>query len=300
MPKTVVGLFERTLLAEDAIQKLQKAGFERNNISIVAREGSKELDSGDNTMSKAVAGAGAGAIVGGIAGLVAGLGALTIPGVGPVIAAGPLAAALSSAGIGAAAGGLIGALTGINIPESDANYYAEEIRRGGALVVVKTDDEHAQLARQTLNDAGAQDIGDGSRESSPTALTSEHEIERNSLSQTNEPAAPQITRTGARIYMDGLEMDPRKSRFEDFDTEYRDNFATRFAASGYSFEQFSPAYHYGYSLAGDPRYQGGTWDEIEPEARREWEQRNPGTWPTVRDAVQHAFERVQARVHSWR
>ena len=45
-----------------------------------------------------------------------GLGVIAIPGVGPIIAAGPLATTLAGAGIGAAAGGIIGALTDAGSP----------------------------------------------------------------------------------------------------------------------------------------------------------------------------------------
>src|SRR5436190_15321203 len=102
MAKTVVGMFDRFLLAEDAVDQLQKAGFPKNDISIVAGagEGTHARKSGDDSAGM-VAGAGAGAAIGGVAGLVLGLGALAIPGIGPLVAAGPIAAALGSAGIGA-------------------------------------------------------------------------------------------------------------------------------------------------------------------------------------------------------
>jgi len=110
------------------------------------------------------AGAGAfgGTAVGGIAGLLVGIGALTIPGIGPVLAAGPLAAAIGStlagAGIGAAAGGLIGALVGLGIPEEDAHFYAEGVKRGGVLVTVRTSDDRAHEALRILRDANATDV----------------------------------------------------------------------------------------------------------------------------------------------
>ena len=124
MAKNVVGLFEGPVQAEETIKELQNAGFERNRISVISNEASGENTPPEQHHAGAVSSAGAGAMIGGIAGLVAGLGALAIPGLGPIIAAGPLALALGSAGVGAAAGGMIGALTGMNIPESDAKYYA--------------------------------------------------------------------------------------------------------------------------------------------------------------------------------
>jgi uncharacterized protein (TIGR02271 family) len=82
----------------------------------------------------------AGGAIGGLAGLLLGLGAFAIPGVGPIIGAGPLAAALTGAAIGAAGGGLLGALVGWGIPETEAGYYAEGVNRGGTLVAVRTQD----------------------------------------------------------------------------------------------------------------------------------------------------------------
>ena len=82
-----------------------------------------------------------------IAGLLVGIGALAVPGIGPVLAFGPLAAAIGAtaagAGLGAAAGGIIGALVGLGIPEEDANFYAEGVKRGGVLVTVRADDARA-------------------------------------------------------------------------------------------------------------------------------------------------------------
>ena len=205
MATNVVGMFEHALEAEDAIGELQSAGFERDHISIVAQDASANTPAASGSMNVATAGAEAGAIIGGIAGLVVGLGAMAIPGIGPLIAAGPLAAALASAGVGAVGGGLIGALAGMNIPESDANYYAEGIRAGRALVVVRTDDAHAEQAREILDRQGALTVG-----------PSEQQVVQDELNRSSEPAAPQLTRTAARVYLGGLEMDPRKSRLEDF------------------------------------------------------------------------------------
>jgi hypothetical protein len=90
----------------------------------------------------AAAGTGAtiGTVLGGGAGLLAGIGALAIPGVGPVVAAGWLIATLTGAGVGAAAGGLVGGLTGAGVSAEEAGVYNEGVRRGGTLVTVRTDE----------------------------------------------------------------------------------------------------------------------------------------------------------------
>lgn len=164
--KTVVGLFEKYQDAERAVTDLTARGFGRNEISVAARDtalrnrvvGGKE----DAVAESAGAGAVGGAAVGGIAGLLVGIGALAIPGIGPVIAAGTLATVLGStaagAGIGAAAGGLIGALVGLGIPEEDAQFYAEGVKRGGVLVTVQTGDDRAQEALDIMRRSNAVDV----------------------------------------------------------------------------------------------------------------------------------------------
>ncbi|HEX8682768.1 MAG TPA: YsnF/AvaK domain-containing protein [Ardenticatenaceae bacterium] len=159
--KTVVGLFDTFAEAQNVVQDLVDSGFSRENISIVANDASgeyAEYDSHGNAADGAMAGAGTGALVGGVLGLLVGVGALAIPGVGPVLAAGPLAATLTGAGIGAVAGGLLGALVDLGVPEEDANYYTEGVRRGGALVTVAADDARADDAIAIMNRHGAVDL----------------------------------------------------------------------------------------------------------------------------------------------
>jgi uncharacterized protein (TIGR02271 family) len=170
MAKTVVGLFDTFTHAESAVQALMSAGFRREEISIAANDArgeygksltTKTTTDGKDAASGALTGAGVGAAVGGLGGLILGLvgvGALAIPGIGPIIAAGPLAAALSGAAVGAAAGGLIGGLTKLGVPEEHAHHYAEGVRRGGTLVTVKAEDAEAQRAADILNGKGAIDI----------------------------------------------------------------------------------------------------------------------------------------------
>ena len=85
---------------------------------------------------------------------------LAIPGIGAILAAGPIAAALVGAGAGAVAGGLIGGLVDLGVPETHAEYYAEAVRRGGALVTVRTDASRTDEAEKIMRENGAIDIDD--------------------------------------------------------------------------------------------------------------------------------------------
>jgi hypothetical protein len=149
-------------------------GVRREDISLVARDElgdtSREREVGSTEVGEG-AGAGAlgGSLVGGALGLLIGTGLLVIPGIGPVLAAGPLAAAIGSAaaavgatalgaGIGAAAGGLLGSLIGAGVSEDEAHAYVEGVRRGGTLVSVAAVDTEADDVRQILARNGAVNI----------------------------------------------------------------------------------------------------------------------------------------------
>ncbi|MFY8106792.1 MAG: general stress protein [Elstera sp.] len=152
--KTVTGLFDTYADAQSAVTALEEAGIPTDDISLVSNRADGETE--DGTVTGAQAGAGLGALVGGVGGLLTGLGLMAIPGVGPVVAAGWLAAtatgAVAGAMAGGAAGGLIGALTSSGVSEEDAHVYAEGVRRGGTVVAVKVDnDVSANRARAILD-----------------------------------------------------------------------------------------------------------------------------------------------------
>jgi hypothetical protein len=153
--KTVTGLFDNYDEASDAVGELEASGIAPADISIVASNADNRHDiDGSKAAEDAASGAGLGAVVGGAGGLLTGLGLMAIPGVGPVVAAGWLAAtavgAVGGAVVGGAAGGIVGALTDSGVPESDAHVYAEGVRRGGTLVTAKVDDQLAGDAERIL------------------------------------------------------------------------------------------------------------------------------------------------------
>ncbi len=153
MTKTVTGLFDHYSDATSAVDQLKAAGISDSDISIVSNNADGRYKDND-VAEDAGAGAGIGAAVGGVGGLLTGLGIMAIPGVGPVVAAGWLAAtaagAVAGAVVGGAAGGLIGALTDSGVDERDAHVYAEGVRRGGTLVTAKVEEGRAVEAEAIL------------------------------------------------------------------------------------------------------------------------------------------------------
>jgi hypothetical protein len=162
--RTVTGLFDNYDDARAAVKALEDAGVSSDDISIVSHKDGKEdvEGQGNNAAEGAGTGAGIGAVAGGAGGLLAGLGMLAIPGVGPVVAAGWLAAtavgAVAGAVAGGAAGGIVGAMIESGVPEKDAHLYAEGVRRGGSLVVAKVDDDKAAASEAILTGSRAVDL----------------------------------------------------------------------------------------------------------------------------------------------
>jgi hypothetical protein len=159
----VFGIYTGTSQAERAVNQLVAAGFSQNDISALLPDNESTRQFAHEKSTKApegtTAGVTAGGVVGGTLGLLAGIGALAIPGVGPLIAAGPIMAALAGVGVGGAVGGLIGALAGMGIPEYEAKRYEGRIKDGGVLVSIHCDtSEEIKRAEAILKNTGAEDI----------------------------------------------------------------------------------------------------------------------------------------------
>jgi len=153
--KTLSRVYDTYAQARNAVSAIEAAGVPSSEVSIVANKYVSDKYADVSDVSKASEGAGTGAgiggAVGGGAGLLAGLGLLAIPGLGPVVAAGWLAALAVGAVAGAATGGLVGALIGAGIPDDHAHVYSESVRRGGTLVSVRVDDGDASRIQAILD-----------------------------------------------------------------------------------------------------------------------------------------------------
>jgi hypothetical protein len=163
MPVTISRLYDCPTDAQRAVARLEAAGVPHSDLSMVAnnsdswfssdRKIDHDRDGVDDRAEGAGTGAAIGAGLGGTAGLLAGLGLLAIPGLGPVVAAGWLAATAVGAAAGAASGGIVGALTQAGVSEEDAHTYAEGVRRGGTLVSARVADADRGRLEMLLNES---------------------------------------------------------------------------------------------------------------------------------------------------
>lgn len=175
--KSVYAIATSESQANQIVDNLTNAGFSTNAISVLFPDKgtTHEFSHEKNTKAPeaAITGAATGGLLGGTLGLLVGIGALAIPGVGPLIAAGPLLAALSGAAAGAAVGGIAGGLIGLGIPEIEAKRYANRIEEGNILISILTESsESVTLAKDILKISNAEDISVTSV--SEVAATSRH------------------------------------------------------------------------------------------------------------------------------
>lgn len=268
--KTVVGLYDELDDAKRVIDDLTDAGISANNINMVAgdpenryatqlAEEYEAYDEGD----AAVDGAVAGGVLGGLAGLILGLGAFAIPGLGPVVAAGPLAATLMGAGIGAASGGLIAALVEWGVSEEEAEFYLEGVRRGGVLVAVKTPDEQVNLVSDIMQQHGLIDLEE------------------------------RVT-TWREGGWSGYEPGPYADiDYDTHDRAFREHYDRVYADQDFPYDNYVPAYRFGYFLATDDRYMGGPWADVAPEARNVWEEEYGDDWDEYENAIEYSYHRAK-------
>jgi len=295
------------------------------------------------------------------------------------------------------AGGLIGALVDAGVPKEEAGYYAEGVRRGGALVTVNADDQQANKVQQIMNQFHPVDIQrraeqwrqsgwkgyDEKAKPYSADQVNQERAQMQKLNQGGEVRMPVVeekvavgkrevdtggVRVHRRVTEQPVQQDvnlrqehvnverrpvdrpanagmmehmkdstidvPEKSeeavvqkkarvveevvinktanqktekvnetvRRSDVDVEpmgrgttnWRDNYQQQYGNTGRKYEYYEPAYTYGTSLRQEARYREYTWNRLEPEARRTWEQRYPSTpWDQIKDAVRYSWERTK-------
>jgi hypothetical protein len=389
MAKSIIALYDNVDNAHRAVRDLVDYGFDREGISLMTqdrRQAEREMGTvEEDTVSEgAGAGAGVGALVGGLGGLLVGLGALAIPGIGPLLVAGPLVTTLAGAGVGAGLGALVGALAGMGVPEEEARYYAEGVRRGGTLVTVRSPDDRAPEAVDIMERYNPVDVdqraaewraegwaGAGERER-PAGVEGmevprerwapDYDIHERGMTGepldtgyrergiTREPAeseryddttvyratdepedifgrededmlygtgstedVEQTYRNRSEVPSSGMggagagaeewgdrvgggagmphadyegEGLPRTEQdFTGYEPFYRSHFQQVFGSGVYDYERMRSAYYFGYSLSQDPHFRGKSWNDIEGEARQEWEDQYELFWNEVSEAV---------------
>jgi len=200
--KTLVGLYKDVATANQVVQEMVDYGIHRDGISMVVGSHTRGYTADDyvdsetnaetpNVGTATAGGAVTGAVIGGVGGILLSLSALAIPGIGPIVAAGPLVAGLLGASAGVAVGGLLGALTEVGIPEEEAGYYVEGVQRGGTLISAQVDDNQVTDLVSIMN------------QHDPIDVHERAETWRNEVA----PAAPDLTGSYNDVHVDDTPLD---------------------------------------------------------------------------------------------
>lgn len=320
---TIVGTFHDTSEAQKAVRDLMSMGFTNDDVSLVFSDpegrykthlAGTDVHEHHDTGTAAATGAVLGGVEGGLIGLALGLGAFAIPGLGPIIGMGPILAGLIGAGTGAATGGITGALVERGIDDVDADYYAEAVRRGYVLLVVDAPDGREDEVMDVMERYDVVDIDERAEhwrsegwtgyDTSARPYTSEQitgERDHYLRTRTGATGARNYGATGS-AYNTGTTGaygtsvgNYTTTDFDTFTTDYREHY-NRYPVSGYSYQDYEPAYRYGHTLAMNEQYRGRDWAAIEPEVRSQWEREHYGTWEQFKDSIRYAWDRVKAKV----
>ena len=187
MMKRIVGIFSTEVQALKAIDRLRTDGYRDDEISVITSDkenydrlsrvvGDDVMSSVDIKAENAGEKAASGSVIGGIGGFLLGLGAMAIPGAGPVLAAGPIAGAITGAVAGGTIGGVAGLLTDYGIPEEDARLYEERITEGDIMVLVDDDEERRQAVYDNFYENESY-IRDGYRKGDPGLNLDEDKVD---------------------------------------------------------------------------------------------------------------------------
>jgi len=303
---TVVGLFETRDQAQQAVEALTRANFQRENISIVMRDRDEATALADDAGvgGSAAAGAVGGGLLGGIAGLLVGLGALAIPGIGPIIAAGPLVAALTGGAIGAATGGLLGALVDAGVPEEEARVYQTGVERGGILVSVNAPNNREAEARSILQQNGMRDAN--YHRNLLQNNNFKYDTRRTDMAKDNK-STPDKTVGGtlaggaagaaagmavggpvgaaAGAVIGGAAGAAAGSKADYDESYFRNEYNSAPYRSQYSWDQANPAYRYGFESYSE----GQTWDKARTQLQSGW--KGQGRFADYEPMIRSGYER---------
>lgn len=288
--KTVVGLFDTFEHAEQVVRDLEASGFKESDISLMAPQNSVRHDPSEATEMGAIIGAGVG--------ILTGLATITIPGVGAVLAIGPIVA---GGILGAVAGGLVGSLVEAGVPAEEAETYVEGVRRGGTLVAVAASEADVLRAVEIMSRHNPVDLKERAASWRQSGWKQEADIDTpDATGQTTmgDAVAARPAPTTA-IPVPGaqpthIEEADTSVDYRQFEPDFQRDFDRSFPGAGYTYDQCKPAYEFGCQLACESKQ--ANWEAVEPRARGQWERTHPGTWDKMKNATKYAYERAKVTI----
>lgn len=201
-------------------------------------------------------------------------------------------------------------MTRLPVIEEELQVGKRMVQRGGVRIFqrvrerpvheqVELREEHMNVERQRVDrpatEADMAAFKDSSvelRESAEESVVAKtaHVVEEVSVSkettQHTEDIRDTVRRTDVQVEQLGTD-----------DTDFRRHWQSAYGqSSGGRYEDYDAAYRYGSSLGGNERFRNYRWEDVEPDARRDWEARHPESkWEKVKDAVRYGAEKISGR-----
>ncbi|MFL6653759.1 MAG: DUF2382 domain-containing protein [Sulfurifustis sp.] len=214
-------------------------------------------------------------------------------------------------------GGVTGAGTEQTIPivEEEVKVGKREVSRGGVRLrsriierpveeEVSLRDEKVEVERRPV-DRPASTAGDAAFEEKTFEVreTSEEPVvqkrarvkEEVSVKKSARQRTEKVRETVRGTSVEIEELSPEEQReFATYESDFRNDWQAKYASrTGLKYADVMPGYQYGYRLGRNEQYRGAEWSEIEPQVRRDWDQRGYGPWEHFKDAVRSGWERAR-------
>jgi len=169
-------------------------------------------------------------------------------------------------------------------------------------------EEHVRVDRQPVNRAAdASDLQAGRDEvievqefaEEPVVSKQARVVEEVRISKDATERRETVRDTVRRTEVNVENANQETTAAANYNDDFRRDFQTRYASTGGNYEDYAPAYQYGFQAAGDPRYQGRSWDDVESDLRSDYSRRYPNsTWDRIKDSIRYGWDKVTGRAKS--
>ena len=318
MAKTIAALYDNISDAYKAVNDLVKTNdFSINDINVISQDADQrysqyvkamDMDEQPHVTTPTEAGAGAGAtagtVIGAMVGLLVGTSTIILPGVGAILALGPIGATLAGAGVGAAIGGLTGALVGYGIEHSDAELYTEAVRRGASLVLLRSEEANVDKAVDILDRYNPIDVEKRSehwRTSGWDGFKKDADPYTHDKITSEYNSYPEDVRTRRDGY--GVKNYPYTGDYEIDDMDLRQDFSRHMQSNppkNLNRSAYTSAYNLGSNLGRQEKFGKMKWEDAQAEAHKMWAEehdRKDEHWEEVKDRVQYAWHKTKSKYY---
>jgi len=198
----------------------------------------------------------------------------------------------------------------VPVVEEELRVGKREVQRGGVRVYtrvrerpveeqIRLREEHVMVDRRPVDEPVSSDQGvfrEGTVEVTERAeeavvAKEARVVEEVVVGKEVQERIETIRDTVRRTDVDVQPIELSAEEFGRYDADFREHFRSVDPLGSLTYDQYLPAYQYGWRLAERDPYRGRSWNDIEAGARGTWEPDHPNTWDRFKDAIRYGWER---------